>query len=137
MSEALIQEAFDGRLQTLAGVDLNQIAWFGTTFEPDPRTPYMATQMAGISRARVAAGDNAYAPWSGIYQITYHVPRGDGTAGLLARRDALVAHFDRPLGFSLADGTEVVVDYATPAGQYSDDRWVSAVVRVLWFTTKS
>lgn len=132
MSQELIRQAFETRLQTWATAQGLDVAWENTDFEPETDQAYVRPTLLPAPTAQLFL-DQTGRSYRGIFQVLLNMPLGTGPG----TGEALVASLDASFAGTFTQGSITVTLIspmcAAPALP-SSDRYVipvSAAYRVV------
>lgn len=131
-----IMDALNGQLQSAAILPAPQIAWPNRTFVPTKGVPYLAVQMAGLSRQSLGAGADGVQQWNGFYQVSVFVPRDTGTRAQDDMANKVLDAFPRGLNLPTTNASPIVVTTSTVDAPVAYNDWLNAPCRIAWFLTE-
>lgn len=121
-----VQQAFDQRLNTLAGAP--DIAWENTRYNPTVGTTFIRpTLLPAESEHATLAGDQKN---TGIYQIDIYVELEKGNSALLTLMDAIYDHFD---SVDLTTGTtQIFLAQIARTPAVREESWLRGSIEIFY-----
>lgn len=110
---------FRARLDECALITSGMTAWGSVPFKRTTGQPYLETDFAPLSNARVTFASRPQRTERGLYVVRWYGVSGEGEGKIRAAADAILALFDLDWSATLDDGSTVLIrgDVAPWAGQ--------------------
>ena len=136
MIESAIRDALYYEVGTLAGYNIDRVAWPGIEFEPVSGEIWIRPFLLPNPTETASMGSDGLDRQNGLMQVSVFGPKGQGDSEIIMAATEVIDHFHRGADFE-RDGLIVRVRQSWRATMLEEEAWLQIPVMVDWFAHTS